>query len=234
MGKIIYSGIGITVISGKSGTQVHARNTSGYYIRDNVPPGNPNTSYQQQAREYLTNVTQRWANLSEEQQTEWHKAAESGYWNQKDRLGQSYQPTGQQLFIRQNITVAPYSVQFDSPPTKRSVTVPEPFTLEILESTGNYNFKINFEINSITPDTLARLWATKALSTGTWRPRASHYKLIETLPADTFQGSNDLYPAWTSRFDTFPGAGRIFVYLDVLDLTSGEITVGGKAMDTYP
>lgn len=99
MAKVVTGG-GVGAISGKIGANVFARNKGGAYMRNFAKPTNPNTSYQQNARDRLTQYSNEWRSLTEGQQEAWTAYAETH--PVLDRLGATIYLTGAQAYVKVN------------------------------------------------------------------------------------------------------------------------------------
>lgn len=79
-----------------------SRNRFGRVIRARVSPVNPTTPAQVQVRQLFGGLSHLWSTgIGEENTTAWHTAATST--TLYDSLGQSYSPTGQNLFLAVNL-----------------------------------------------------------------------------------------------------------------------------------
>lgn len=96
------SGIGITEISGKFGGTVGARNKTGMIARNRVKGTNPKTNKQITQRAAFATQSASFRDLTAAERLAWQRAAESGEWPYRNRLGEAAQPSGSQLFNRLN------------------------------------------------------------------------------------------------------------------------------------
>jgi hypothetical protein len=81
---------------GSIGGQTWARNSTGVYIRARTSPAQPRTASQVANRANFTLATQAWATLTPATRQAWMAYAETT--TIKDSLGQSYIPSGYQVF----------------------------------------------------------------------------------------------------------------------------------------
>lgn len=103
MGLIKFGG-GVAGISGKIGGTVFARNKAGAYARNWAVPVNPSTPIQNQARLQLTNAVADWMTLTAPQVAGWNAMAVT--MTRINRQGDSYVPSGRQVFIEQYINAS--------------------------------------------------------------------------------------------------------------------------------
>lgn len=102
MGLIKFGG-GVAGISGKIGGTVYARNKSGAYARNWTKPVNPGSVPQSDARANLAAAVAGWATRTNEQQLAWNAYAAG--MTRLNRLGESYVPSGRQIYIEQFINM---------------------------------------------------------------------------------------------------------------------------------
>jgi hypothetical protein len=104
----------------KLGGDVFARNRAGLYVRVKVKPKNPKTTIQQSNRANFSSFTKGWRSLTAAQIAGWNSLAGSS--TLTDTLGNSYQPTGLQLFIscNRNLSLINASTIANAPTTKPS------------------------------------------------------------------------------------------------------------------
>ena len=99
MAKIVYGG-GVAAASGKLAGQVFSRNKGGSYLRQFVKPTNPRTVLQLDARDRLTQFSNEFRQLTQDQQT-----AFLTYANEHpivDRLGNVIKLTAMQAYVKIN------------------------------------------------------------------------------------------------------------------------------------
>lgn len=99
----------------KLGGDVFARNRAGLYVRVKVQPANPRTPAQQSNRAQFSSLTKAWRSLSSAQILGWNTLAGSS--TLVDTLGNSFAPSGIQLFIgcNRNRTLLGYGILVVAP-----------------------------------------------------------------------------------------------------------------------
>lgn len=132
-------------IRGSIGGTTFARNRAGAFARNRTKPINPSTVKQSDARSRFGGVSFAWAALTQVQRDAWQAVAATI--TRLNRLGETYVPTGRQMFLEVNnnaalvgdplLTTAPDDFQAPEPPhqpdivltvTAGSITV---FTAEV-------------------------------------------------------------------------------------------------------
>lgn len=102
--KVKWSGIGAVEGRGKLNGSVASRNRAGSYFRVKVSGVNPQTSFQQAARNLLTSFSQGWRSLTQAQRDAWDAAVSD--FARTDIFGDLRNPTGKNLYSRLNVNLA--------------------------------------------------------------------------------------------------------------------------------
>lgn len=98
---LVKFGGGVASISGKIDGTVYARNKAGAIARGWTKPNNPQTEAQQQARAIFGTAAGFWNEITLNQQDEWNALAQTV--TRKNRQGDTYIPTGRQIFLEVNV-----------------------------------------------------------------------------------------------------------------------------------
>jgi hypothetical protein len=98
------AGVGFGQASGSVAGTTYSRNRSGPYMRNRAMPVNPSTVKQLAVRSRLGNLAQAWRALTGAQRTQWNLQAPT--FTLVDALGQSYSPSGFNLYQSVNLTRA--------------------------------------------------------------------------------------------------------------------------------
>ena len=103
---LIKFGGGVAAISGTIAGTVYARNRAGAYSRNWAKPINAPTIPQSQRRVLFGQTASMWSELSLAARDGWNALAATT--ERKNRLGDTYQPTGRQIFmeVQQNMLLA--------------------------------------------------------------------------------------------------------------------------------
>lgn len=97
--SLIKTGGGVAAISGKTGGTVYARNKAGAYSRNWAKPVNPGTSRQTDVRSGFAGGSAAFSLLTAAQVAAWQAYAAA--LTRVNRQGDSYTPTGRQIYIEQ-------------------------------------------------------------------------------------------------------------------------------------
>ena len=99
MAKVKLSAL-VSDMRGKLNGSVFARNRGGLYLRTKVTPTNPQTAYQQAARNILGALSQAWKSLTVGERLSWTNAVTN--FQTTDVFGDIKSPSGLNLFVRLN------------------------------------------------------------------------------------------------------------------------------------
>lgn len=97
---LIKFGMMMTDARGKLGGQVFTKTRSGATVRTKVTPANPQTVAQQIARSVFGSVSASWRGLDESERLAWNAAVTD--WSRTNIFGDSYLPSGKNLFVQVN------------------------------------------------------------------------------------------------------------------------------------
>jgi len=221
MGKVSFSA-GIQEIKGKLGNIVFQAGRGSSTVRQLVIPANPNTSDQITRRNALSVRSKAWANLTEAQRIAWDNAAASGSWALTDAFGVDFNPSGEQLYLQLNLTIALVGgAAITSPPAKATfpALVMGAFTVNgttpalSLAYTGTLGANMTLVIST-----------TDNLSAGIMSPQNSEFRVITTSTSAT---PIDLTAAFQAKFVNPIVGKKVYVRLEVVsDLTGEKVLVG--------
>lgn len=222
MTKIKFSGIGVTEMSGKWGTDVVARNTAGFYLRPNTAAVQPDTTYQAAIRTRMTEVSQEWRTLTQTQMDEWEAASASDYWTWAVRIEKRFRPSGQQLFCKVNLNTYLFNFPITVPPSHRMLDAGMYPIIDTFDADATAGILITFLSTTIEANTILQLYLTASLSAGVNRPRPTLFRMIAEIEAANFTGSIDLTTIFGTRLGTIVPAAKIFVKTVLLDILTGR------------
>lgn len=214
-----YKGIVWSDARGKVNGLVYSRNTYGVYVRGLASPVQPQTPAQQSIRAYLQNLTRGWRDLTQAQREAWNALAAQV--TLTDTLGNTYNPSGEQLYtgLNMNLILIGNTPIQTPPPAPVDVPTPSQVTitatgggspvLAVTWAGGNANFN-------------ALIYATSTLSEGRNFIRPSEFRLITTAggagtPALT------ILSAWQAKYGPAPNPadGKVAVRVKLVDPDTG-------------
>lgn len=193
---LVKYGAVVVEASGSIDGVTYSRNTFGAYARARAVPVNPNTPAQTAARTLLTSLSQQWRTLTSTQRNGWNTVAQSVV--RTNSLGESYNPTGQQLFVGTNINRQNVGLAIsNSAPTLDAA--PELVGASLAANFTSLPPTIEISWSSIVGTGTWLVYATPALSAGINFYRESLYKLITTFD-ETATSPEDIRTAYEAIF----------------------------------
>jgi hypothetical protein len=223
MAKFLTGGIGITRLSGK--VAGHVLNQNGT-LRIKAIPKNPRSATQIQQRARLTGQAQGWPGLTANERTAWESAAASGDWKFTDRLGTSFNPTGEQLFVKLNLNIATVGASaITEPPVKVETPI---ITLQAVTCTaGTPTFTIAYSGTLGTAHTLV-VSATSQLSPGRMKAPKAGMRFIQVA---TGASPMDIEAAYTGLNGSLVAGKKIFYQVEIITEATGQRSfVGGGSV----
>lgn len=219
--KAKFSGIGIVDGRGKLNGSVMSKNRNGAYVRTKVTPVNPQTTFQLQARNRLTSLSQAWRNLTQAQRDAFDGAV--GDFAKTDIFGDLHNPTGKNLFTRlninlQNVGVAPIT----SPPSPAGggavaagvLTVENDGAASIAYTQAEDGYKI-------------QVWATPGVSAGKKFVK-QQYRLLTSFDGAA-ASPFDAGAAYLARFGAPATGTRVSFRLVSVNEVTGEVGTPSEA-----
>jgi hypothetical protein len=200
------------------GGATFSKNRGGNYVRSKVAPVQPRSVAQQSARANLALFSGQWKGLTATQRAGWAGLA-AGI-TLKDTLGNSYTPTGSQLFVGLNrnltdIVTAPITTAPSSVPN-----FPEITPLVLTASSVTPAIAIATALAAAPTGFLFLVKATGQLSPGISYVGQSKYRIIGAFPASAFASINIL-TAYTARWGTLRSGQKVQVAVSLVQASSG-------------
>jgi hypothetical protein len=195
-----------------------SKNRSGNYFRARIAPVQPRTPNQQLVRATLSTLAAQWRSLTQDQIAGWNALAATIV--RKDTLGNSYSPTGEDLYVGNNValTLAGQSTVSDPPTT--APTFPGPLNLTATATAGTPSFAVLSGLGAAPTGYLLNIRATKQLSAGISFVGNSLFRNIEAAAASAFASANIL-DTYTGMFGTLVPGAVIGVQMRLIDIATG-------------
>lgn len=215
-----YLGLLSSAASGKLGGVVASHNRGGSYFRGHVVPVQPRTPSQTVNRNQLAAFSAAFKSLTAAQVAGWNSLASTV--TLKDALGNSYNPTGQQLFVSCNRHLASLNIttQLSNAPAIPSIPG---FTSFAVVPTYTSNIITAFALSwapSLPSNFGVLLRATGAQSQGrTFIGKSAFRNLAGYNPSTGLPSS--ISSLYTNTFGPFPGLGFAGFELKMIDPVSG-------------
>ena len=215
-----YIGLLSSAASGKLGGIVASHNRGGTYFRHHSIPVQPRTPAQTAVRNQLQGFSSAFKSLTQAQIAGWNALA--GTVTLKSKLGTTYNPTGQQLFVSCNKHLASININtiLTNAPTIPSLPG---FTSFTVANSSTYGYVTGITA-TYTPAPSAsfgiQLRASSVLSNGrTFVGKSQFRTLAGYNPASSLP--TDLLTSYVARFGALPSAGSIAYEVRYVDPASG-------------
>lgn len=200
------------------GGATFSKNRGGNYVRAKVAPVQPRTVAQQNARSNLATISGAWKSLTQNQIAGWNSLA-SGV-TLSDSLGNSYSPSGAQLFVgnNRNLSDIDQTIIDTAPPSAPDFEDISPLVLTI--TAGTPAFTIAPTIGAAPTGNSFLVRATAQLSPGISYIGQSQYRIIAVFAASAYASLNVL-TAYTARFGTLTAGQNIGVSVTLVNIATG-------------
>jgi len=213
---LILFGNGIADIRGSINGTTFARNRSGAYARNRTVPINPGTIDQTLTRSLFGNVSNGWANLTEAQQDTWR--GEAALQTRLNKLGQSYVPSGRQLYMEVNSSLAQANLpQIVTPGSSFPPNAVEFLEVSATTLAGNLATLSITNTNLIQPPAIV---VDAAPATTTKTNLSNQFRQIAVVSSPG--SSESVVAEYIARFGLVQTVGsRIFVRVTSIDPANG-------------
>lgn len=199
----------LATASGSLAGSVFSRNANGAYIRNRSKPTNNNTTAQQAARAYFTEVSTGWKSATDDQRKSFADQVEN--YPYVDSLGETKTYTASQLFKKLNgqlrqIGLAP--LDFCLPPV--SLVAITSAVITASKANGIVITGVAFDgAGLLVPAGYSlAIYATRPMSAGVTNPKPPMFRLISVQPESTDTGDLDVsseYEAiYSDSYKTMP------------------------------
>lgn len=215
-----YIGLISSAASGKMGGVVASHNRSGSYLRRHVMPVQPRTAIQSVSRAQLAAFSSAFKSLTTTQVAGWNALGSNV--KLKNKLGVSFSPTGQQLFVSCNRNLAAIGVTttLTTAPSQPSIPAITAFSATPVY-TSNLLTSITLAFSPSMPANFgAILRATKVQSNGRTFAGKSLFRTISGVYAASTL-STSISTAYTNVFGPWPGTGYVGFEVRLVDPASG-------------
>ena len=206
----------IADIRNRIGGVVFSKNSAGNYIRRGVTSVNPQSVEQQQSRQFLTQTSHSWRDLTDDERNNWNQVKDS--FKRTDIFGNSISPTGFNLFTRLNRNLLEISeATITSAPLP--VAVQGFLTLTLVADTTGGKLTATFT-PAIDADTKVIVFATAAQSAGVSFVKAEFRQIVVLSTADP--SPHELAGSYIAKFGALPPVGaKVFIQFKPIDIATG-------------
>lgn len=216
---IFTPGAVVSEIRGKIASNVFSRNRGGAIIRNRIKPINRRSVLQSTRRQVLGSLASAWRGLTSAQRDSFNAAV--GSFPLQNRLGQTIQLSGEQLYVRLNANLVLIGAS-------QITTAPSPFSFAIFtlsftaeDATVAAALSVVFTPTPLTAGNTLLVFATRNLSAGIEAPGASEFRKIGQIdPSDTSPA--DMISAYQAVFGDPVAGEKIFLEIRPVATASGQ------------
>lgn len=195
-----------------------SKNRGGNYFRARVAPVQPRSVAQQEQRSNLATLSGAWKGLTASQRAGWNALAATI--TLKDSLGNSYNPTGSQLYVGNNRNLSQVnSTVVDTPPTSKP-DFEDVTPLTLTATAGTPTMAITTGLGAAPTGTIFLVKAAAQQSPGRSFVGQSRYRVIGHFPASSFASLNVL-SAYNAKFGALVAGSGLFVAVLLVDIATG-------------
>lgn len=217
--KMKYSAL-VSDVRNKLNGSVASKNRYGQYLRNKTTPVNPQTSFQQNARQILASISASWRELTFAQRQSWNAGQVNFPFT--DIFGDVRYLSGQTLFVKLNANLAKIGQPLiDSAPLPVGIPTIEAEAL-VAEVTAGVltTLDATFDIATVPAGYQLAVFATPPTAPGISFVK-NRFRFIGTATVTTNEA--DLLTLYSARFGTEAVIGqRVFVRFALVNSTTGQ------------
>lgn len=217
-----YIGLLSSAASGKLGGLVASHNRGGQYFRKHSIPVQPRTAAQRLVRNQLQAFSAAFKNLTLAQIQGWNALALTV--TLKSKLGSTYHPTGQQLFVSCNKHLANVgiTVQLSAPPAIPAIPGLTTFTSTPVGSGTTVTSWGLATTPNLASNFAVQVRATAVFTNGrNFIGKSAYRNVYGVNPAPAQVVNATLWTAYIARFGPLPAVGQVGFQLRYVDPVSG-------------
>lgn len=215
-------------VRGSVGNDCYSRNRAGNFVYAKTNPTFPNTSRQQQANAQVRAIVLRWQGLTNNQRKAWNAAALSPEWMRTNSLGRQYQPSGYQLFMQLNLSLAYFVLQVNDPPPKAHFPNLKLVSFSTTAASPTHDSDIRFSGDSFGTDFRMLCFTTASMSLGRMKAKKSFFRWTVNSSWGDISPSFNYKWSYQNIWGATPNPARIFVKFELVNLISGERHLVGQ------
>lgn len=204
--------------SASIGGATFSKNRGGNYIRKRVAPVQPRSSAQQAIRASLSALSGQWKTLSSSQLAAWSALASTI--TLKDSLGNSYIPTGNQLFVGLNATLTTCAETTITTAPGAPPAFADMLPIAATATAGTPSFAITTSLGAAPTGFVFLVRATPQGSAGIAFYGTSKYRVIGKYAATAYASINAL-AFYNARFGALVAASKLSVRVSLVQISSG-------------
>lgn len=219
MAKIKYSAL-VSDMRNKLNGSVMSKNRYGSYVRNKVTPTNPQTSYQQAARQQLSSLSAQWGGLTVAQREGWNAVASQTPFT--DIFGDQKFLTGQTMYVKLNANLLKIEeAVISAAPLMGSIPSMAVTDVSASQTAGALvELDLDFSLTAVPAGFKIAIYATPGVKPGVSfvKNQFRYIGSTDTITAGTF----DALTLWNARYGTVNAGDQIFVRCALVSETTGQ------------
>lgn len=208
----------LTQTSGSIGGATGASNRGGNYLRARVAPVQPRTPAQQNVRAALSAISASWKALTASQIAGWNQLASTI--TLKDPLGNSYSPSGAQLFTGLNYNLQEIGSTLLTAAPVGAPSFPDLKGITATATAGTPTFAIVPGIGAAPTGFTFVARCSGAISPGKTYVGKSLYRYVEKFASSAYASLN-VEAAWVAKFGALVAGQQVACSVELVDTTTG-------------
>jgi len=230
MGLIKFSAV-VGAASGKIGGNVFARNASGAYVRTFTMPINPNTTKQQGVRTDFADLISSWKSLTAAKQQAWEDMAPQ--YPYTNRLGESSQYTGQQLYNHLNMNLKTVGATIlDTPLVPETFSTTSLTSLTMVDTAGVLTTAdvLLSAVGAATESVIINV--TTSMSGGITKPAKGAFKQVTIVADASVSATLDIIVPYQTLYGDPQLGTNVFTRVFLINTNTGQRLNLGQALAT--
>lgn len=218
----------VSEIRGKVNGSVFSKNRAGNYIRTKVTPVNPQSTAQQLQRGQLSQMSQAWRGLTQEQRDGWANYASQVPYS--DIYGDVKFLSGQMMFVKTNLNLLKVgAATIDNAPTPGDVPQLGITSLTAAADTTPAESILSLVTTITGTDTgvTMAIYATPPVGPGKSFVK-NQFRLIGTNT--TTAGAKNLLTPYLAKFGNLIAGNKVFVRIQAVVVATGQVSTPLEVM----
>jgi hypothetical protein len=204
--------------SASIGGATFSKNRGGNYIRKRVAPVQPRSPAQQAVRATLSSLSGQWKGLGASVIAAWSALASTI--TLKDSLGNSYVPTGNQLFVGLNATLTACAEPTITAAPGGTPAFPDMLPIAATATAGTPSLAITTSLSTAPTGYVFLVRATPQGSAGKAFFGTSVYRITGKYAASTYASINAL-ALYNARFGALVAGSKLSLRVTLVQISSG-------------
>lgn len=197
---------------------------NGLTMRENVVPINVKSSAQVAVRASMSVLSKAWSGLTESQRRAWDSAAAGGEWTQTSTFGDSFNLSGEQLYLKLNLVIVFLEeTAINVPPTKAAFNA---MSLGVLAAAAGTPALTVAYTGTVGADQQIMIFASPQVSQGVMSSKSVSFVHIASVSSSS---PLNILAAYTALKGALVAGKKIFIRMEVGSILTGEKILIGES-----